>query len=132
MKNHVDECYTEEELNLLNVRPGITDFSSIVFSDEGDILKDSKDVNGDYNRLIRPWKSRLGLLYVEKHNFGLDIQLIFLTIQAIINKPTALNTINKLLIELNTDKSLAEVCKRNKQLYPFPPPGVHEIFNITH
>jgi lipopolysaccharide/colanic/teichoic acid biosynthesis glycosyltransferase len=132
VKNHVDECYTNEELNLLNVRPGITDFSSIVFSDEGDILKDSKDVDGDYNRLIRPWKSRLGLLYVEKNNFWLDIQLIFLTIQAIINKPTALNTINKLLIELNTDKSLAEVCKRTKQLYPFPPPGAHEIFNITH
>ena len=33
--------YTEEELHLLDVRPGITDFSSIVFSDEGDILKGS-------------------------------------------------------------------------------------------
>lgn len=131
VKNHVDECYTREELNLLNVRPGITDFSSIVFSDEGDILKDSKDVDGDYNRLIRPWKSRLGLLYVQKHNFILDIRLIIITIQAIVNKSAALKTINKVLIPLKADKPLIEVCKRETQLYPFSPPGTHEIFGAT-
>ena len=56
--------YTEEELHLLDVRPGITDFSSIVFSDEGDILEGSEDPDLDYNQLIRPWKSRLGIFYV--------------------------------------------------------------------
>ena len=56
------DLYTKDEKNLLNVRPGITDFSSIVFSDEGDILKDKKDPDLSYNQLIRPWKSRLGLI----------------------------------------------------------------------
>jgi lipopolysaccharide/colanic/teichoic acid biosynthesis glycosyltransferase len=37
------DLYTNLEQGLLSVKPGITDFSSIVFSDEGDILKHSKD-----------------------------------------------------------------------------------------
>jgi lipopolysaccharide/colanic/teichoic acid biosynthesis glycosyltransferase len=129
VKSHIEQCYTAEEMNLLNVRPGITDFSSIVFSDEGDILKDSTNVDRDYNRLIRPWKSRLGLLYAEKQGFWIDIKLIFLTIQAIINKPNALKKINTILVSLKADSQLVDVCKREKELYPFPPPGSNEIFN---
>jgi len=55
------DLYTAEEARLLSVRPGITDFSSIVFADEGEILKDKSDPDLAYNQLIRPWKSRLGL-----------------------------------------------------------------------
>ena len=58
--------YTKVERKLLTVRPGITDFSSIVFSDEGKILENKKDPNLSYNQFIRPWKSRLGLIYIEK------------------------------------------------------------------
>ena len=36
------EKYFNEEKKLLSVKPGITDFSSIVFSDEGEILSDQK------------------------------------------------------------------------------------------
>ena len=53
--------YTAEERRLLTVRPGITDYASIVFSDEGAILKDEPDPDLSYNQLIRPWKSRLSL-----------------------------------------------------------------------
>ena len=56
------DLYTNVEKQLLTVRPGITDFASIVFSDEGDILEGSKDPDLDYNQLIRPWKSRLGFI----------------------------------------------------------------------
>jgi lipopolysaccharide/colanic/teichoic acid biosynthesis glycosyltransferase len=128
VKSHIEECYTDEEMKLLNVRPGITDFSSIVFSDEGEILKDSVDVDSDYNRLIRPWKSRLGLFYAEKQSFFLDIKLILLTIQAILNKKSALLQINVILNDLKADPLLIEICKREKQLSPFPPPGTLEIF----
>ena len=37
------DLYTLEERKLLIVRPGITDFASIVFYDEGEVLKDTKD-----------------------------------------------------------------------------------------
>ena len=77
--------YTDIERGLLAVRPGITDFSSIVFSDEGEILEGKDNPDLAYNQLIRPWKSRLGLAYIENQSFLLDLQLIFYTIVAIIS-----------------------------------------------
>jgi lipopolysaccharide/colanic/teichoic acid biosynthesis glycosyltransferase len=119
--------YTEEEKHLLDVRPGITDLSSIVFSDEGDILADSEDPDLKYNQVIRPWKSRLGLLYIENRSFLLDIKILILTAFAIVSKPVALRGINKILKKLNADPQLIEAALREKPLYPFPPPGSDEI-----
>ena len=62
------DLYTEVEKNLLRVKPGITDFASIIFSDESEILKNVDDPNISYNQLIRPWKSRLGLFYIKKQS----------------------------------------------------------------
>ena len=76
------DLYTSEEKFLLKVKPGITDFSSIVFSDEGDILKDHSDPDIAYNQLIRPGKSMLGIFYIIHRNFLIDINItIFLRIQ---------------------------------------------------
>lgn len=72
--------YTEAELGLLDIRPGITDISSIVFSDEGEILMGAEDPDLKYHQIIRPWKSRLGLLYVQQSRLIVDLKIIFLTI----------------------------------------------------
>ena len=64
------DLYTKQEKLILTIRPGITDFSSIVFSDEGNILKDSQDPDLEYNQLIRPWKSRLAIFYVLNSYFN--------------------------------------------------------------
>ena len=58
--------YTAKEQRMLSVRPGITDVSSIVFADEGEILASAGDPDLRYNQIIRPWKSRLALLYIER------------------------------------------------------------------
>ena len=112
-----------KEKILLSVRPGITDFSSIVFSDEGEILKDSKNPDLDYNQLIRPWKSRLGILYVQNRSMFLDIKLIIITAIAIVSKSTALHLINEILVKISDDDKLIEISKRLTQLIPYPPPG---------
>ncbi len=119
--------YTDVERGLLSVRPGITDFSSIVFSDEGDILEGRDDPDLSYNQLIRPWKSRLGLIYIENQSIFLDIQLIFYTVVAIVSKQKALNWISKQLKRMNIDKNIISISRRNIELYPFPPPGSDEI-----
>ncbi len=121
------ELYTKEEMKLLSVRPGITDFSSIVFADEGDILTDSNDPDLDYNQLIRPWKSRLGIFYVKNRTLVLDIKLMFITAISIISKKNALNIINKILIKLSAEDKLIEISKRENQLIPYPPPGSDSI-----
>ena len=117
------DLYTLEEKHLLSVKPGITDFSSIVFSDEGDILKDSDDPDLDYNQLIRPWKSRMGIFYIKNKSLGLDLSLIFLTIISIFSRDLALKKINKILVRLNADKNLINIAKRNSKLIHAPLPG---------
>ena len=113
--DHVVNDYTENEKKLLDVKPGITDFSSIIFSDEGDILKNSIDPDKDYNNLIRPWKSQLGLLYIDNQSTLLDIYLIILTILAIINKKLSLRFINKLLIKYKASTDLVNISRRQKK-----------------
>ena len=115
--------YTSEEKRLLSVKPGITDFSSIVFSDEGEILRGQFDPDLAYEELIRPWKSRLGLVYIDKQSFLLDIQLIMITIIAIISRRLALQQLNHILVRLNVESRLCEIAKRRTPLYPFPLPG---------
>ena len=119
--------YTDVEKKLLSVKPGITDFSSIVFSDEQEILKDEEDPDLAYNQLIRPWKSRLGLIYIENQSLALDIQLILCTALGILSKKNALAWIQKKLEKLNVDKDILIICKRQKELYPSPPPGTKNI-----
>ena len=121
------DLYTALEKDLLNIKPGITDFSSIVFSDENEILKGSKNPDIDYNQLIRPWKSRLGLIYVEQHSFFLDLVLIILTAIAIVSKQTALRVINSLLKMLNAPADVIRVSMRVDELTPFPPPGSDSV-----
>lgn len=124
------EQYTPFELRLLPVRPGITDISSIVFSDEGDILKESKDPDLDYDRLIRPWKSRLGVLYVENCSLGLDLRLVILTMIAIFSREKALIGIGKILRALRADETLIRVASRSEPLTPSLPPGAGGISGI--
>jgi len=121
------DLYTNVEKELLSVRPGITDFSSIVFSDEGEILEGKDNPDLAYNQLIRPWKSRLGLAYIQNQSFLLDLQLIFYTVIAIISKPKALSWVVKKLNSLDADADTVKVSKREVGLYPFPPPGSNEI-----
>ena len=77
------------------------------FLDEGDILKDSIDPNNDYNNLIRPWKSKLGIFYIKNQSILLDFYLSLLTIVAIVNKRLSLRFINKLLIKYKADSELS-------------------------
>ena len=121
------DFYTPLERELLSVHPGITDIASIVFADEGEILKDSQDPDLDYEQLIRPWKSRLGLLYVQHSSLWLDIKLIFLTVVAVISREKALHGVQQLLDQLNADEMVKRVAQREEPLRPFPPPGANDI-----
>ena len=121
------DLYTTVERRLLDVKPGITDFASIVFSDEGDILKAHADPDIAYNQLIRPGKSRLGLFYVDRRTLGIDIQLCWLTGVAIVSRRRALITVERLLQSLGAPADLVALAKRAGPLVPMPPPGATSI-----
>jgi lipopolysaccharide/colanic/teichoic acid biosynthesis glycosyltransferase len=115
--------YTPLERRLLDVAPGITDFASIVFADEGEILREYPDADAAYDRLIRPRKSELGLFYVDNRSLWIDLQLIALTILAVASRPTALKRVHRLLLRLRAPAELAYLALRREPLTPRSPPG---------
>jgi lipopolysaccharide/colanic/teichoic acid biosynthesis glycosyltransferase len=78
------DLFTKEENEILDVKPGITDWASIWNSNEGEILAGAADPDKAYMELIRPEKIRLQLLYVRNHNFFIDLKIVFLTLRKII------------------------------------------------
>lgn len=119
--------YTNAEKEILHATPGITDFASIVFSDEGNILEGSDDPDLKYNQVIRPWKSRLAIFYIRNQSIILDLKLIFLTVYNFLNREKTLMIISSILSDLNASNSLVEVVKRKNALTPYPPPGSDDI-----
>jgi len=119
--------YTAEEKKLLTVRPGITDFSSIVFADEGDILTGKDDPDIAYNQLIRPWKSRLGIFYIERRSLSVDFKLLWMTLLAIVSRRRALQAVSRHLAALSADPALVRVALREDELVPMPPPGASQL-----
>jgi lipopolysaccharide/colanic/teichoic acid biosynthesis glycosyltransferase len=71
--------YTAEEREILSVRPGITDWASLRFHNEGEILSGHADPDRAYAELIRPEKMRLGLEYVRRGTFRQDIDILVKT-----------------------------------------------------
>ncbi len=115
--------YTSVERGLFRVRPGITDVASIVFADEGRILAGSNDPDLDYNRLIRPWKSRLGLFYINHASPALDMALAVITLVAIVRRRFALGLVALLLGRLGAPAELCAIARREARLIPTAPPG---------
>ena len=119
--------YTPVERGLLTVRPGITDFASIVFADEGEILRGATDPDLRYNQIIRPWKSRMGLHYVSVRSPSLDMRLIAATVMNGFSRVSALNWVARMLRETGAEPALAEIALRRRPLEAAPPPGATEI-----
>lgn len=121
--------YTGEERRLLSVRPGITDMASIVFADEGEILRGAEDPDLRYQQLIRPWKSRLALLYVDSGMaLRTDLKLVWLTLVSSISRRRALDGVAAVVRSLGGSEELVQVTLRRAVLNPAPPPGASEIF----
>ncbi len=76
--------YTPEQLRVLDVRPGITDYASIEYSDENDLLAKSSDPEKTYIEEIMPAKLKLNTKYIEEKSFATDVKLIFRTIGKIV------------------------------------------------
>jgi len=78
------ELYTQEERTVLNLRPGITDYASVRFRDEGEILRGSANPDKDYFEKIHPEKMRLSLEYIRKQSVWLDCRILWKTLGAVV------------------------------------------------
>jgi lipopolysaccharide/colanic/teichoic acid biosynthesis glycosyltransferase len=76
--------YTEQQKKVLNIRPGITDYASIEFANENELLKQAIDPEQAYIHQIMPAKLELNLKYVQEKNLITDLKIIALTIAKIL------------------------------------------------
>ena len=121
------DIYTIEELELISIKPGLTDFASIVFSDESEILTGKSDPDLAYNQLVRPGKSKLGLFYTKNNNLIIDISLILITLISVFSRKISLKLVVKLLKLLKAGDLLVKIASRTEELYPSPPPGSNKV-----
>lgn len=76
--------YTEEEKAILSVSPGITDYASLRFRNEGEILRGSTHPDEAYLEKIAPEKMRLGLEYVRNASLAVDFKILCVTLAFLI------------------------------------------------
>lgn len=76
--------YSEEEKELFRVRPGITDYASIRFHNEGELLKGSLDPHATYREKIRPEKIRLALQYARESSVRTDLKILLDTFRMLL------------------------------------------------
>ncbi|MEI3459500.1 MAG: sugar transferase [Bacteroides cellulosilyticus] len=85
VRKYVD-LYTQEQMHVLDVRPGITDPASIRYRNENELLAQAVDPDRYYIETIMPDKLRINLEYVANHSFWSDIVFIFKTFWEIVAK----------------------------------------------
>lgn len=74
------DMYNNEQKRVLSIKPGITDYASLLYFSESELLAKSTDPEKTYIDEIMPAKLKLNLEYVQKHSFGGDIRIIVKTI----------------------------------------------------
>lgn len=77
--------YNDEQRYVLSVKPGITDWASVEFFNEGELLAQAEDPESYYIHNIIPIKINHNLKYVAKHNVTTDLKIIWRTLNKIIN-----------------------------------------------
>ncbi len=80
----VDRYSDENKKMILSVRPGITDYASIEFSNEGEILRGSIDPDKDYLENIEPGKIKLELEYIKNRSLWVDAKIIARTAKVVL------------------------------------------------
>lgn len=72
--------YNDEQKKVLSIRPGITDYASIVYANENELLANAADAEDVYVNKIMPSKLKLNLKYIDEMSFMTDLGIILRTI----------------------------------------------------
>ena len=80
------EMYNESQRHVLDVKPGLTDYASIEYMDENDLLAQSDQPERTYIEEIMPAKLNHNMQYIQDQSFITDMKIIFRTITKIISR----------------------------------------------
>ncbi|HNY45223.1 MAG: sugar transferase [Bacteroidota bacterium] len=84
VRKYVD-LYNSEQKKVLTVKPGITDYASIEYSNENELLARSENPEKTYIEEIMPAKLELNLKYIKEASLLTDIKIIFKTFAKIVS-----------------------------------------------
>lgn len=76
--------YDEQQREVLDVRPGITDPASVEFRSESELMADHPDPETLYVEVIMPRKLALNLAYLRTRTLASDVGVIFATLLAVV------------------------------------------------
>ncbi len=79
------EMYNAIQQKVLTVKPGITDYASLLYKDENEVLSKYPDPEKAYIEIIMPHKLKLNLEYVEQHSLAKDLGIVFKTVKGILH-----------------------------------------------
>lgn len=78
--------YDASQIKVLSVKPGITDWASIQYIDENQLLATAEDPESFYINTIIPSKITQNLKYIDHHNIWVDLKIISYTLKSIIRR----------------------------------------------
>jgi lipopolysaccharide/colanic/teichoic acid biosynthesis glycosyltransferase len=79
------DLYSPEQIKVVSVKPGLTDYASIHFSDENEILSKSIEPEKTYIEQILPRKIEMNMIYINNQNIRHYFRIIFLTLKKILS-----------------------------------------------
>ena len=79
------DMYTAEQKKVLAVRPGLTDYASIAYIDENELLAKAENPEKEYIEVVMPVKLQLNLKYISEMGFSTDLKIILKTIGKILS-----------------------------------------------
>jgi lipopolysaccharide/colanic/teichoic acid biosynthesis glycosyltransferase len=79
------ELYTPDQAKILEVKPGITDYASLEYFNENDMLASSGDPEQTYIHEVMPAKLKLNSRYIAEAGLATDLRIIFATLRKIFN-----------------------------------------------
>lgn len=83
VKKYVD-MYSNEQRQVLCIRPGITDYASIKYANENELLAKVNDPERVYIEQIMPDKIKLNMMYIQHHTVSEYFKIIFLTFKKVL------------------------------------------------
>jgi lipopolysaccharide/colanic/teichoic acid biosynthesis glycosyltransferase len=78
------EQYNESQKNVLSIKPGITDWASILYKDENVILEKSANPEFDYVNVIMPDKIKYNFIFINNYSFSEYFKILFVTIYRLV------------------------------------------------
>ena len=83
VRKYVD-LYNKKQLKVLSVKPGVTDYASIEYRNENEILAKSDNPEKDYIEEVMPYKLELNMKFINDRSLYNYFKIIFITIFRII------------------------------------------------